>query len=304
MEKSWAEIRIETPSFLTEAISNFLIEQGSPGVIQEEMEGLRTQSRECVIGYFHPDRSIKSKKLSIQKFIQALRQDFDSRIAVRWRKIKEEKWAETWKENFKTLNVGHRLVIRLPWESYTPLSHERVIVIDPGMAFGTGSHPSTRMCLEFLEEVLSAGPPGHSLLDVGTGSGILAIAGYKLGAHPICALDIDPMALRYARKNAKANGIRREIEFRWGSPASLRRAFDIVVANLLPQELLNLAPSIARRVGFPGLLIVAGMLDSQRDEVENVFSSMRLKAWREKKSDGWASILFQRGRRKNPNENS
>jgi len=299
MEKSWAEIRVETPSFLAESIVRFLIEEGSPGVIQEEGERLQGQSRERVIGYYRPDRSLRAKKLRIQKFIQALQDAFNSCLVVHWREIKEEKWGEAWKENFKTLHVGDRLVIRPPWERHSPSSHERVVVIDPGMAFGTGSHPSTRMCLEFLEEILSARSPGLSLLDVGTGSGILAIAGFKLGADPIWALDIDPTALRYARKNARANGIRRGIEFRLGSPGSVRRVFDIVVANLLPQELLKLAPSIARRVGAPGFLIVAGLLDSQRDEIIGAFSSMGLKLCRGKKSDGWASLLFQRGAKKN-----
>ena len=299
MQKSWVELVAEIHPFLGEAVSNFLIEEGSPGVVQEELPGPWHRKKERIIAYFPNDRHFGVRKRRIQAYLLALCELYPGSFILRSRVIKQEKWAEAWKSNFKPLQVTPRLVIKPPWEKYPEQKGKVIIEIDPGMAFGTGTHPSTQMCLQALEKLIQSSPHPPSILDVGTGSGILAIAARKLGAQRVLAIDIDPLAISCARKNAVANDINGGIEFRVGSLESLRRVFDIVVANLLPQELLGLAPSLLRRMSPTGALIVSGLLREQKKEIALVFAGLGLKVLRSQESKGWACFILgpKNGRR-------
>jgi ribosomal protein L11 methyltransferase len=292
MKKSWGELRVGIHPLLAEAAANFLVEQGSPGIIQEEFPGAAKGMRERLTAYFPANRSLRSKKEKIKKYLQSIGKDHPFQISLRI--IQEEDWAEAWKVNFKTAHVTPSLVVKPPWEDYTPKKGEIVIEMDPGMAFGTGSHPSTRMCLAALEEAIPSFPYPPSLLDVGTGSGILAIAAQKMGVTAIVAVEIDTMAISYALKNARANGIDGSIDFRIGSIQRLRRVFDIVVANLLPQELLSLAAFLPKRVSPGGILIVSGLLRSQIGEIQAAFSPYELRVQNQKGSRGWACLVMGR----------
>ena len=292
MPKSWIEVWVDIQSSLAEAVSNFLIEQGSPGVIQEKVPGPSGRKKERIVAYFPDGRSFTSKEKKIRTYLSSLnelRRDF----SLRHRVIQEEKWAEAWKANFKPVHVTPRLVIKPPWEKYPGKRGETVIEIDPGMAFGTGTHASTQMCLQALEEIIPSFPQGPTILDVGTGSGILAIAAQKLGAKKILAIDIDPIAIDCARKNAAANQVKGVIDFRMGSLGGLRRRFDIVVANLLPQELLELGPMLARRVNSRGFLITSGILRGQKREIAAAFASRRLIPWLSRRLEGWVCLIFR-----------
>jgi ribosomal protein L11 methyltransferase len=277
MGKTWKELRLEIHPSLVEAASNFLIEQGSPGITQEEAKGGQGRKRERLLtDYGLSDRTIQ-----------------------------EEKWAEAWKKNFKPLEVTPRMVVKPPWENWPKKEGQIVIEIDPGMAFGTGTHPSTQMCLRALEELILSSPHQPSILDVGTGSGILAIAARKMGAKAVLAIDLDPVAIACARRNAQANHIDGGIDLRVGSLRGLRRAFDIVVANLLPQELLLLAPDLSKRTSSRGSLIVSGLLRGQKKEMAAAFSGHGLEILRSRESKGWACFVFgrkRRGRRREASE--
>jgi ribosomal protein L11 methyltransferase len=299
MQKSWVELVVDIHPFLGEAVSNFLIEEGSPGVVQEELPGPSHQKKERIIAYFLNDRRFGARKRKIRAYLRALSKLYPGSFILRFRVIKQEKWAEAWKSNFKTLHVTPRLVIKPPWEKYPEQKGEVIIEIDPGMAFGTGTHPSTQMCLKALEELIQSSPQPPSILDVGTGSGILAIASRKLGAKQVLAIDIDPLAIACARKNAVANNIDDRIEFRVGSLQGLRRVFDIVVANLLPQELLSLAPSLPKRTSPRGAVIVSGLLREQKKEMALAFAELGLEVLRYEESKGWACIVLspKNGRR-------
>lgn len=294
MARSWIEIRVEILPSLSEAVANFLIEQGSAGVIQEEILGTGRRKRERIIGYLSHGRNWEKKKKDLALFLRSLRRSFDSSIRLFSRTIKDERWAEAWKANFKTLRISPRLIVKPPWETYSPLPGQTVIVIDPGMAFGTGNHPSTQMCLEALEQLIPSFSHRPSLLDVGTGSGILAIAAHQMGARPVGAVDIDPLALQKAKKNARANGILRGIQFRLGSATAFSKAFDIVVANLLPQELLSIVDSLPKRVSAGGILIAAGLLSSQSSEIRRAFSHQGMKVRGKRESKGWACLILER----------
>ena len=294
-EKSWIELRVGVHPSLGEAVSNFLIEEGSPGVIQEDGPGFLRSRREWILAYFSSPRTFAVKRKKIERYLFSISKLHP--VIFRSRIIKEEEWAEAWKSNFKILKVSPRIVVKPPWETYAPLKEEIVIEIDPGMAFGTGTHPSTQMCLQVLDERIPAFHRQPSFLDVGTGSGILAIAAWKLGAKPVMAIDIDPVAVESARKNAKANKTGKGIAFRGGSLDGRRLSFDIVAANLLPQELLRLASPLSRMISPGGVAIVSGFLRKQRKEIAEAFGQYHLQVGLTKHSRGWACFELEHKKR-------
>ena len=294
MKRSWKELRVEVHPSLAEAASNFLIEQGSPGITQETVKGYAGRKRERLIAYYPNDRIFLSTRKKINAYLRAICKSHRTDFKLRARTIREEKWAEAWKENFKPLEVTPRLVIKPPWESWPKRPGQIVIEIDPGMAFGTGTHPSTQMCLQFLEEVIPSFPRIPSVLDVGTGSGILTIAARKMGVKKIAAIDIDPVAIDCARANARANRADRGIAFRTGSPEDLKTSFDLVVANLLPQELLSVAPALSRLTARSGKLIASGFLVKQEKEMAAAFQKQGFGKQSVRRQKGWAAWVLQR----------
>jgi len=299
MPKTWVELAVEIHPSLVEAVSSFLIEQGSPGVIQEDLPGPAHRKKERLIAYFPNGRGFRAKRGEIRSFLLSVSQLHPGPFSFHHCVIREEKWAENWKSNFKPLRITPRLVVKPPWEEYARQKGELVIEIDPAMAFGTGTHPSTQMCLRALEEVVRSSSPPLSMLDVGTGSGILAIAARKLGVTQILAVDIDPVAIDCARKNAVINQINRSIDFRVGSLDGLRRKFDILVANLLPQELLQVAPFLPRRMSSGGTLIISGLLRGQKKEIVAPFAGQGLEILRSRESKGWSclALRFRKGKK-------
>ncbi|MDO8955811.1 MAG: 50S ribosomal protein L11 methyltransferase [Deltaproteobacteria bacterium] len=291
-KNAWVELQVEIHPSIAEIVGNFLIEQGSPGVIQENVSGSSLRKKERIIGYYINDRSFGGKRKIIQAYIFSICKSQRKSFFLRSRIIQEEKWAEAWKSNFKPLPISPRIVVKPPWENYPPKKGQIIIEIDPGMAFGTGTHPSTQMCLQTLDKVIPSFPDQPSLLDVGTGSGILAIAARKLGAKRVVAIDLDPVAVESARKNAAVNKIKNEIDFRVGSLDSVSLGFDIVVANLLPQELLSVASSLAEKISPGGVAIVSGFLQKQKKEVAEAFAGYNLKVQRTKNSQGWACFVL------------
>jgi ribosomal protein L11 methyltransferase len=183
----------------------------------------------------------------------------------RWRRarrLREESWRDSWKKHFGVQRIGRALVVKPSWTQYKLKGGEIVIEIDPGMAFGTGQHPTTAMCLRALEEHVR---PGAVVLDVGCGSGILAIAAAKLGATRVLALDIDPNAVDATRQNAAANGAAQIVEAREGTlaleSATQPDVFNIIVANISGLTLERLSPALAASLAPGGALISSGFLE-------------------------------------------
>jgi ribosomal protein L11 methyltransferase len=177
--------------------------------------------------------------------------------------VPDEDWGEGWKKDFRPLDVG-RVRVRPSWIQEPPPAGAVEVVLDPGMAFGTGTHPTTALCLAALSDLLGE-RPGASVLDVGTGSGLLAIAARKLGAGRVAGNDEDPVAVAVARENAEKNGAALELT---GAPVEeIPGAFDVVVANILANVLVALAPALAAKVAPGGVLLLSGILHPQEDEV-------------------------------------
>jgi ribosomal protein L11 methyltransferase len=204
------------------------------------------------------------------------------RVSVRGAEVADD-WAERWKRFHEPVLVGERAFVRPPWAEPRPDALD--IVIDPGQAFGTGAHPTTRLSLELLLEL----EPGGSFADLGCGSGVLAIAAARLGFAPVVAVDQERAALDSARENAALNGVRLERVERRDLRAEPAPAADTVAANLMRQLLLRIAELMAER---PRELIVSGLLDREADEVAAAFSPLRER--RRLSSRGWSALLLSR----------
>jgi ribosomal protein L11 methyltransferase len=184
--------------------------------------------------------------------------------------VHDEDWSETWKKDLAAFTIGH-VFVRPSWIAAAPPPGAVEVVLDPGMAFGTGTHPTTALCLSAMDRLL-AGAPGAHVLDVGTGSGLLAIAAAKLGAARVVATDVDPVALRVAEENARRNAVAPEL----APPEAVRGSFHVIVANILANTLVALAPELAARLEPGGTLLLSGILAGQEDEVRAAYVSRGL----------------------------
>jgi ribosomal protein L11 methyltransferase len=201
--------------------------------------------------------------------------------------VEEQDWVRATQAQFGPIRIADDFHVVPTW-SEAP-AHGRVIRLDPGLAFGTGSHPTTRLCLEWLHATLRG---GEAVLDYGCGSGILAIAAARLGAAAVTGTDVDPQALEASAGNARANGV----TARFVAPGALAHSeVDVVVANILANPLVLLAPAIATRVRAGGRLALSGILEAQADEVRDAYARwITLRAWRA--ADGWVLLAGERER--------
>ena len=208
------------------------------------------------------------------------------------RVVHEEDWAEAWKEHFPVIRVGRRLVIRPSWREHVAAPDDVVVSLDPGMAFGTGLHPTTRLCLAGIEDWADRGLVGDaSVLDVGCGSGILAIAAALLGAREVIGIDTDSLAVEATRANARLNGLGTSVAARQGSlPLAQPRQFDLVLANLIASLLVDLAGELARVVRPGGRLLAGGIFGDREAEVQSAFESARLVVTGRRTETDWVTL--------------
>jgi ribosomal protein L11 methyltransferase len=203
----------------------------------------------------------------------------------------EEDWANAWKEHYRPLRASDRVVIRPPWFTYAPSPGDIVLVLDPGMAFGTGMHPTTRLSLLQIERHVSS---GNSFFDVGTGSGILALAALRMGAGPIDAVDIDPMSVRVARGNLDLNEAGAHIRLDVGSADWARaRTYDIVAANIIARVLISISADLGKAVRPGGLLLLSGIIEPKEPETVQTFNALGLKLVERNQIEDWVSLTYQ-----------
>lgn len=262
---------------------NFLVEQGSTGLVQTE-RNLRA--------FFRGTAHDADLKRTVRHYLRGLR-DVSPECPVgraRWRILPDRDWHEGWRKHFRPQRVGKRFLVTPPWIPSTNAGR-LVISIEPAMAFGTGTHETTRCCLEFIDEVCAAGLPSAAL-DVGTGSGILAIALAKLGVPEVLAIDNDPIALEAARANVRLNEVGATVTLSDAQLGRVRRRFPLVAANLILDTLVQLALPLSRSVRSRGALILSGLLGTQAETVLPHFEGFALE--RRKDRRDWTTLLLRR----------
>lgn len=206
----------------------------------------------------------------------------------------EEDWANAWKAHFSVHRVGNRVLVRAPWHEYTPAAGEVVLELDPGMAFGTGLHPSTQLSMIAVENYLK---PGDSVLDVGIGSGILATGAALLGASAIDGVDVEPVAVRSSRENAERNGVGSIIRVEHGSvgpEAPFQGEYDLVVANIVARVLIELSGSLVKAVRPGGTLILGGIIDIKEDLVLEAFAALGMMLVRRDTREDWVVLVYSK----------
>lgn len=207
-------------------------------------------------------------------------------------RLEDKDWERAWQDHYHVLRIGRRIVIRPSWRAYEPQPDDIVITLDPGMAFGTGLHPSTRLCVQALEDAVR---PDMSVLDMGTGSGILAIAAAFLGAGRVTAIDNDPIAVKAATENVAANGLRSRIEVKLGSLEAVSGPFDLIVVNILAHVIQEmLAQDLARHLRPGGHFIAAGILETQADDVLRTFAVHSLRLVEKRREKDWVLLWAER----------
>jgi len=302
----WLELTTEVDREAAEAVSAVFAEVVYGGVAIEESiitrgdsEGytLNADKPVTVRGYLPVDDNAGGKVARLKEALDHL--SFLRPVSpLQVRPIAEEDWANAWKEHFHVHHVGQRLVIVPSWREYTPQPEEIILLLDPGLAFGTGLHPTTQMCLAELERQVQ---PGMRLLDLGTGSGILAIAAARLGAASVLALDTDSIAVQAARANVARNGVERIVEVKQGSlprgttkPARGQGPFDLVVANIIAQVISDLAESLVAVLAPGGLLIASGIIAERAEAVWERLATAGLALVTRRQEGDWVTFVGER----------
>ena len=239
---------------------------------------------------------------TVMAFVEAAEAEIGFRISdfkpapISCKKLRREDWAESWKRHFKPLEIGARLLVKPSWSRREPRRGQALVVLDPGLSFGTGQHPTTSFC---LRQVATFRRPGtaQSCLDIGTGSGILAIAAAKLGYAPVQAFDFDPEAVRVARQNVRSNGVASAIRLSQQDvtqpPGRAAKKFDLVCANLLADLLVSALPQITARVAPCGRLVIAGILQREFATVRRAYEAYGWRLVASRVKNEWQSGAFE-----------
>lgn len=292
---SWLKIRIETPKELTDIVAAFLGNLTGTGVEYESNSAPdKNLIPETVTGYLPDDGQAHINEHKLHSFLAKLQKTHPgaAQIKVQTALIEEEDWGAAWKKHFKPAKITSRLVVKPSWERYVPNKGETVIEIDPGMAFGTGLHASTRLALELIERLICEKKPKNAL-DIGAGTGILGIACALLGVKEVLAIDNDPDAVAAAQTNADQNDLCATIRISPEGLLEVQGRFDLIIANITHDILAELALPIKDRLTDNGQVILSGILKGEQAEsIKKMYSNLGLTVVTSRDKDEWTAIGF------------
>lgn len=313
---TYKEITIYTTTAGIDIVAGYLTMQGIRGVSIEDAEDfseflesteihwdyveedlMRLKTAETNVKFWVPDNLQGMETLrAIETGLSALREQNPAvdlgRLSMEVGQVEEEDWATAWKKYYHPTKVGTNLTVVPCWEEYDPAPGERVVTLDPGMAFGTGTHETTRLCMRQLEEVVT---PGAQVLDVGTGSGILAITALLLGASHAVGVDIDEVAVKTAGENARLNGVEDRLELVAGDlTRKVTGQYDVICANIVADVILRLSRDVLRFLKPNGVLLCSGIIEERCGEIEAAFAEIGMQVCRREIENGWAALRLSR----------
>ncbi|GBG56378.1 ribosomal protein L11 methyltransferase [Sporomusaceae bacterium FL31] len=308
----WAEISIQTTHEATEAIADIFHELGSSGVVIEDPELVNSYRRSgtwdycdipeetdvevvTVKAYLLVDEQLEEKmRIFEERVNELINHNLDKGQGnIKYQEINEEDWASSWKDYFHPIRVGEHVVIKPSWEEYEQVAGDLIIELDPGMAFGTGTHHTTAMCIRSLEEVIR---PGSVVFDIGTGSGVLAIAAAKLGAQSVQAVDLDQVAVRVAKENVVINEVEQVVNVAAGDLLTgIHGQADVIIANIIADVIIKLVPDIPERLKDNGVLIASGIIVERLSDVTAAILNNNLTIDKVIEEGGWVAILVRKG---------
>jgi len=311
--EGWFSVRLQVPVDAAEVVSDALHQMGVCGVVEEYPELLEAgpsgsdetwedappppppaSGKVTLCGYLPRTGDTGERMDALRARLLIIDQWFAGVCTVEpvLERVPDEDWGRRWREHYAPVEIGRSMLVRPPW-SNPGAGPRHEVIIAPGMAFGTGTHFTTTACIEALEDTLQ-GRPGATVLDVGTGTGVLALAAVRLGASTVAAFDTDRTAVAVARENVSLNDAGDRVRLWAGELAGETGSYDVVLANLLAPLLVRMATELCARVAPGGVLIVSGLLVEQQDEVVAAFSQAGM-AVANRRSDGeWVALELRR----------
>ncbi|MEY8191181.1 50S ribosomal protein L11 methyltransferase [Peribacillus simplex] len=309
----WSEFAIQTTNEAVEPVSNILHEAGASGVVIEDPLEL-VKERENVFGEIYhlnpddyPNEGVVIKAyLPVNSFlgdtIDAIKESINNLLlfdidlgknVVSISEVNEEEWATAWKKYYNPVKISERFTIVPTWEDYTPVSSDELIIeLDPGMAFGTGTHPTTVMCIQALERTVQ---PGDLVVDVGTGSGVLSIAAALLDAKRIQSLDLDEVAVQSAKQNVELNKVQDKVSVSQGNLLDgVKEQADIVVANILAEVIMRFTDDVAKVVKPGGYFIASGIIQTKKQDVKEAIIASGFTVEETILMEDWVAIIAKR----------
>lgn len=304
----WMEITVITSHEAKEAATEVLYRAGAAGVVVEDSisplladdledylpydQALLPLSEVRLTAYLPHDENVISTVESIRAEVAALFEfGLDAgKAEVAALEVEDEEWATSWKQYYKPIPVGDRLLVKPSWETAEPSFRDRLVIeLDPGMAFGTGTHETTTMCMEILAE---ADLSGKRVVDVGSGSGILAIAAARLGALAVEALDYDPMAVKVARENVERNGVVGVVNVQQSDLlGAVEGQYDVIVANIIARIIIAALPSVAEHLKPGGLFIASGIIREKADQVAHELADRGFLVMERREAGEWVAFV-------------
>ena len=311
----WVEIKVHTTTAGADLVSEQLMQEGAAGTMVEDRadvpdpdkpngfwemidpEMIERMPEDVVVhAWFEPDQRYADRMRALRdRLVQWREMELGIALGsldVETQDVKEEDWAEVWKRFYKPFRAGKTLVVKPTWEQYEAQEGDRIIEIDPGMAFGSGTHETTSMCLEFLEDYLT---PGARVIDVGTGSGILAIGAALLGAREVLAIDIDPVAVRVAKENVAHNNLEKVVSCVQGNLLEQRaERCDLCVANIIADVICGFAAPLKEHIAPGGLFVCSGIIREREQDVLEALRQAGYALVEERGKGEWVAMIARR----------
>jgi ribosomal protein L11 methyltransferase len=310
----WIEIKIKTTTEAIEAVANIFYDVGVAGVVIEDPNDLIFKEKEqgnwdyidesifnreyegaIVKAYIPEGEDLLDKIEFIKENIERIPlYDLDKGSGeITTSEIYEEDWSNAWKKYYKPKKIGEKIVIKPSWEHYEATSEETIIELDPGMAFGTGTHETTMMCIQNLEKYVRT---GSTVFDIGCGSGILSIVAAKLGASKVIGVDIGKVAIKVSQKNVVNNKVENKVEIKQGNlMEAIEEQADIIVSNIVADVIIELIPDIVRSIKKDGVFIASGIIIEKINSVTNALESNQMRVVNIDKKGEWAAIVSKLG---------